>query len=450
MEKFQLQTKFSETEDYRNSLFVVNRLKKAGYTAYFVGGCVRDILLGIEPKDFDVVTDARPHDVKRVFNRTLSVGEQFGIIIVMVDTVQVEVATFRADTNYSDGRRPESVEFSTEEEDVQRRDFTVNALLYDPSTNDVIDHVNGYNDLQNKKLVAIGEAEKRFEEDKLRMLRAIRFSSRLGFEIETKTYASIEKFAKEIKIVSMERIREEVTKILVGKNPRLGIQLMFDTKLLHEILPEVAIFKGVEQPPEFHPEGDVFEHTLLMLDLMDSVRDEVTHMEEFAWGVLLHDIGKPPTMTVTDRIRFNNHDYVGSRMAIKTCARLKFSNKSSDYIIALVRDHMKFIALPSMRKATLKKFFRTDFYNDLHKLLYVDCMGSHEDLELYNMAIEMFEEIGEEPLRPDPLIGGKELIAMGLKPSKLFSEILGEVENLQLDGEITTKEEAISYVQGII
>ena len=450
MKKFQLQTKFAQSTEYVNSLFVVNKLKEAGFTAYFVGGCIRDVLMGIDSTDFDVVTNAVPTEVKKLFNRTICVGEQFGIIVVMIDNVQVEVATFRNDDDYEDGRRPTKVTFSTEVEDVERRDFTVNALIYDPSTNDIIDYVNGFDDLQNKIIKAIGNPKDRFAEDKLRMLRAVRFSSRLGFNIEEKTFNSIKEFASEIHVISKERIREELTKIITGNDPKYGLELMDETNLLKEVLPEIHIMKGVGQPPEFHPEGDVYEHTLLMMDLIKEVKDRVHNLDEFCWGVLLHDIGKPPTYTVTDRIRFNNHDYVGSLMAEKFCRRLKFSNKSAEYIVALVREHMKFIAMPSMRKATLKKFFRTDYYNDLHLLLKVDCDGSHGDMELYNMAIEMFAEIGSEPLRPDPLIGGKDLIKLGLKPSPKFSEILNEVENLQLDGEITTVEEAISYVEGII
>lgn len=450
MKKYQLEIKFKESEEYKKSLFVVNKLLEAGFKAYFVGGCVRDLLMGIEAKDFDVVTNATPTQIKSIFRRTISVGEQFGIIVVMIDSVQVEVATFRCDTSYSDGRRPESVVFSTEVEDVERRDYTVNALLYDTKNNEIIDYVNGYEDLQKGILKAIGKASERFDEDKLRMLRAVRFSSRLNFKIEEETYKSIKEFAKDITVISKERIREEITKILVGNNPRYGIELMYETGLLKEVLPEVYNMYGVEQPPEFHPEGDVFAHTMLMLDLIKEVKDNIKCYEEFCWGVLLHDIGKVPTYTVSDRIRFNNHDWVGSKMAEKLCRRLKFSKKSTDYIVALVRDHMKFIAMPEMRKSTLKKFIRTEFYNDLHKLLWIDCVGSHGDLELYNLTLKINEEIGEEPLRPKPLIGGDDLIALGLTPSKIFTEILNEVENLQLDGKISTKEEAIEFVRGII
>jgi len=448
--KFQLKTKFKKSTEYINSLSVVDKLKEAGFKAYFVGGCIRDVLMGIDSTDFDVVTNAVPDEVKKLFKRTISVGEQFGIIVVMIDEVQVEVATFRSDENYEDGRRPEKVTFATEDIDVERRDFTVNALLYDTDSNEIIDYVNGYEDLQNKKLIAIGDPKKRFEEDKLRMLRAIRFSSRLDFEIDPKTYESIKEFSKDISIISKERIREEMTKILTGNNPKFAIEMMYDTGLLKEILPEVNIFKGLKQPPEYHPEGDVFDHTILMLDLIKTVKNDIENYEEFCWGVLLHDVGKPATYMVTDRIRFNNHDFVGSKIAARICNRLKFSKKSKDYIVSLVREHMKFIAMPHMRKSTLKKFFRTDYYNDLHKLLKLDCVGSHGDLELYNMAIDMYTEIGEEPLRPEPLIGGKDLISLGFKPSPKFSEILSEIENLQLDGMILTKDKAIEYAKGFI
>lgn len=428
------------------AVYIVRQLRARGYRAYLVGGCVRDLLLGIKPEDYDVATDATPDEIRRIFKKTILVGAKFGVVIVRLGGKNYEVATFRRDLNYSDGRHPEGILFSTPEEDAKRRDFTINALFLDPITKDILDFVGGQKDLNKKIIRAIGDPEKRFAEDYLRMLRAVRFAIRFGFRIEKKTKQAIKKYASEILKISRERIRDELCLLLSSKMPGDAIRLMDEVGLLSVILPEVAEMKGVPQPPQFHPEGDVFNHTLLMLDKMKS-RDY-----KFALAVLLHDVGKPKTIRFADRIRFDNHSVVGARIAEEILRRLRFSNQEIKLITSLIEEHLKFINVPKMRESTLKKFLRMENFElhlELHRL---DCIASHNDLSTYRFIkkkLKEFQRADElSKLKPKPLLSGKDLIEMGLVPGPIFKEILTMIEDMQLEGKLKDKNEAKEYLKG--
>ena len=430
---------------------VCRTLRAAGHQAYLVGGCVRDILLGREPADYDVATDATPNRVQELFPRSLAVGARFGVIIVLDegdgdDSGQVEVATFRSDVGYSDGRHPDRVVYaSTPQEDVRRRDFTINALMLDPDTNEVLDFVGGRDDLNAGIIRAIGRAEERFREDKLRMVRAVRFAARFGYAIEPATFEAIQKLAPEIRLVSAERIRDELTKLLTEGSARRGFELLDESRLLPELLPEISRMKGVEQPPQFHPEGDVWIHTRMMLDGLPAGCSLT-----LAWGVLLHDVGKPPTFTPpagpNGRIRFDQHVEVGTRMAEDICRRLRFSNEDTEQIAVLVANHLRFKDAPQMKPATLKRFARLDRFEEHLELHRLDCLSSHRNLDNYNYVRKFLAETPPEEVRPPRLITGEDLKDMGFQPSVRFKEILRAVEDAQLNGKINTREEALRMV----
>ncbi|MGA9885342.1 MAG: CCA tRNA nucleotidyltransferase [Candidatus Acidiferrales bacterium] len=436
---------------------ICQRLRDSGHQAYLVGGCVRDILLGREPADYDVSTDATPERVQQLFGNSLAVGAQFGVIIVMgegvlddvqdADSPQVEVATFRSDIGYSDGRHPDRVEYTrSAQEDVKRRDFTINALLLDPATGAVIDYVGGRDDLKLEIIRAIGLAEDRFREDKLRMVRAVRFAARFHYAIEAQTVGAIKKLAPEIRQVSPERLRDELTKLLTEGSAGRGFELLDETGLLIELLPEIARMKGVEQPPQYHPEGDVWVHTLLMLEKLP-----VGCSPTLAWGVLLHDVGKPPTFTPPagpgDRIRFNEHAEVGTRMAEDICRRFRFSNGVTEQIAALVANHMRFKDVPQMKPATLKRFVRLHDFEEHLTLHRLDCSSSHGNLENYDLVKQFLRETPPEQVRPPKLISGDDLIALGLRPGPEFKTILEAVEEAQLNGTLESREEALQLVR---
>jgi poly(A) polymerase len=427
-------------------------LRAKGYQAYLVGGCVRDILLEREPADYDVATDATPDQVQRIFPRSLSVGAQFGVIVVLDDSLendlaQVEVATFRSDVGYSDGRHPDRVEYANSaEEDVRRRDFTINGLLLDPQTSEVLDFVEGQKDLAAGVIRAIGDPMRRFGEDKLRMLRAVRFAARFGYQIEAATKSAIETLAGQITQVSAERTRGELTKILTEGAARRGFELLDQTGLLAQVLPEVARMKGVQQPPQYHPEGDVWVHTRMMLEAIPAGPPET-----LVWGVLLHDVGKPPTFTPPsgpgDRIRFNEHAEVGTRMAEAICRRLHFSNEETDQIAALVANHMKFKDVLQMKAATLKRFVRLDRFDEHLELHRLDCISSHGSLENYDFTRRFIAETPPEQVRPPRLLTGDDLKQLGLAPGPAFKTILEAVEDAQLEGRIADHAEAIEMVR---
>jgi len=427
---------------------ICGTLRRSGYQALLVGGCVRDLLLGREPADYDVTTDATPDQVIALFPESVAVGAQFGVVLIPRDGLKVEVATFRSDVGYSDGRHPDSVVYAkTPQEDVQRRDFTINGLLMRHNSGEVLDYVGGQADLKAKIIRAIGEPDRRFKEDKLRMMRAVRFAARFGFEIEAETFLAIRRHVAEIHQVSPERLREELTKMLTEGAARQAFEMLDETWLLQEVLPEIAAMKGVEQPAQFHPEGDVWIHTLMMLE---GLPKDVS--PTLAWGVLLHDVGKPPTFqsaTETgDRIRFNHHVEVGVRMAEAICERLRFSNEDTEQILALVDNHMKFGAVEGMRASTLKKFVRQPRFEEHLALHRLDCLSSHRNLQSYEFVRRFMEVTPAEQVRPERLLTGDDLQEMGFRPSPLFSQILQALEDAQLEGQIRTREEAKEYVLG--
>jgi poly(A) polymerase len=426
---------------------IVRTLRGHGYKAYLVGGCVRDLLLGREPADYDVSTDATPDEVMHLFPRTWAVGAQFGVVLVPVDddaSKVVEVATFRSDGLYTNGRHPDQVTYTRDpKEDVQRRDFTINGLLLDPLSNEVLDYVGGRADLNAGIIRTIGPPERRFAEDKLRMLRAVRFAARFGYQIDPATFEAIRALRSEIHQVSRERVRDELVKMLTEGHARRAFELLDQTGLLKEVLPEVDRMHGVEQPPQFHPEGDVWVHTLLLLEGLPEKASPT-----LAMGALLHDVGKPPTFRVApDRIRFDGHVEVGVKMAEQICHRLRFSNHDIEQIALLVANHMRFADVREMKPSTLKRFFRLprlDEHLELHRL---DCLASHRDLSLYNFVRQKLAELPAEQIRPQPLLTGDDLIAMGYKPGPQFKEILAAVEDAQLEGRIADPEQAREFVR---
>jgi len=423
------------------------RLREAGHQAYLVGGCVRDLLLEREPKDYDIATDARPERLLDLFPGAEQVGAHFGVIRVREGTAEVEVATFRSDRFYRDGRHPEQVDFETDpRQDVLRRDFTINALLLDPVTKRLLDFVGGREDLDRRLIRSVGDAEQRFREDHLRMVRAVRFAARLGFEIESGTFEAIRRLAPLIQRVSAERIRDEILRILTEGGARRGFELLEATGLLREILPEIAAMKGVPQPPEFHPEGDVWTHTLLMLEAMHEPTPTL------ALGVLLHDVGKPATFSPAsagDRIRFNDHAQVGARITVEILERLRCSNEMIRQVQALVAHHLRFIEVRRMREATLKRFLRLERFDEHLELHRLDCLASHGDLSNYEFVKQRREALAPETLRPPRLLTGHDLIREGYRPGPAFARMLEEVETAQLESRIRTPEEALALVRSL-
>ena len=433
---------FKRTAKYRNAVGIIRTLKAAGHEAYLVGGCVRDLVRGQAPKDYDVATAARPEEVALLFRRTIPVGAQFGVTIVMVGKIPYEVATFRTDKEYRDGRRPEGVVFSNPKEDALRRDFTVNGLFYDPLKKEVIDYVGGREDLRRRLVRAIGDPATRFSEDRLRMLRAVRFAATLDFQLDPATFDAVRAAAAKITEVSPERIRDELVKLFIGPHPGRGLELLDESGLLPVILPEVARMKGVAQPPEFHPEGDVFIHTRMVLDEVAGSSPIV------AIGALLHDVGKPPTFRVADRIRFDGHDRVGMRMAQAICRRLRFSNVETGAIADLVGEHMKFKDVRQMRLSTLKRFMASSIFEEHMKLHRADCMGSHRDLTNWKFLRRKLKELPKKEIKPKPLIDGHDLLRMGYPEGPQVGQILKAVEERQLEKELTSKAEALAWVAG--
>ncbi|MFM8656350.1 MAG: CCA tRNA nucleotidyltransferase [Chthoniobacterales bacterium] len=424
---------------------IARRLQEAGHRAYFAGGCVRDELLGLDPHDYDIATSAKPTEVQQLFPHTQAVGAHFGVILVMEHGRAFEVATFRSDHEYIDGRRPEMVTFSTPEEDAARRDFTINGMFHDPVADKFIDFVGGQADLKSKTLRAIGDPVARFREDKLRLLRAIRFAARFGYEIDPATWDAIKAHAADSHAVSAERIREELVKIFAHANRVRGFDLLDQSGLLKEILPEIEALKGCEQPAQFHPEGDVFVHTRAMLELLPSDAPVAV-----ALSVLFHDIGKPPTFRYhkdEDRIRFNGHDRVGAEMTGRVMERLRFSRADIDRTVEAVRQHMVFKDVQNMRTAKLKRFMAREGFGEELELHRVDCLSSHGALDNYDFLKTKAEEFANEPLIPPPLVTGHDLMALGWKPGPHFGPILEAVQTAQLEGTLATTEEAINWVK---
>ena len=468
------------TPKFDAALGIVEALRAAGFEAYFAGGCVRDLLLGREPLDYDVATSATTDVVLGMFERTFAVGAHFGVVLVATgdgdEYLTTEVATFRSDGAYSDGRHPDVVRYTlSAEEDVQRRDFTINGLLLDPrrrggkqeagpstasaaadSAQDdggemvgrdmrsaVIDHVGGLADLDAGILRAIGRAELRFEEDRLRMLRGVRFAARFGFELEQETKHAMRALAERMDAVSRERVRDELTKMLTEGHARRAFELLDETGLLAEVLPEIAKMKGVEQPAQFHPEGDVWTHTLMLLEQLEA-GCSVT----LGWGALLHDVGKPPTFRrAPDRIRFDGHVEVGVAMGAEICRRFRFSNEETRQTLELIENHMRFADAERMKASTLKRFFRLERFEEHLALHRMDCMAASGNLDHWEFVRERWLAMPEETVRPRPLITGRELIAAGYVPGAGFKEMLRAVEDAQLEGAISTEEEAMRLVR---
>ena len=471
---------------FEAALKIVETLRARGYEAYLAGGCVRDLLLGREPADYDVATSATPEVVLDLFPRTFAVGAHFGVVLVAPEAEEAgfvtEVATFRSDLAYSDGRHPDAVEYTkTAEEDVKRRDFTINGLLMDPlrllsgenvleshpsrknqdaarvghpgsneRVNDakllrgaVLDYVGGLADLDAGVVRAIGRAEQRFQEDHLRMLRGVRFAARFGFELEAETKRAIRSLASRIQAVSRERVRDELTKMLTEGHAQRAFELLDETGLLNEVLPEVARMKGVEQPPQFHPEGDVWVHTLLLLEQL-----EPGCSATLAWGALLHDVGKPPTFRrAPDRIRFDGHVEIGVAMGAEICRRFRFSNEETKQVLALIENHMRFMDAQRMKESTLKRFFRLERFEEHLALHKMDCLAASGNLDHWDFVRERFSSMPETVVRPQPLITGRELIASGYPPGARFREMLRAAEDAQLEGTIATAEEALKLVK---
>jgi putative nucleotidyltransferase with HDIG domain len=418
------------------------RLKASGFQAWFVGGCVRDLLLGVPPQDFDVATDALPEQVSVLFPGSQLVGAHFGVVLVCRDNAHVEVATFRSDHTYEDGRRPLDVTFEKDpRQDVLRRDFTINALLQDPASGEILDFVDGRKDLANGVVRAIGDPEVRFREDHLRLLRAVRFAARFGFEIEGGTKEAIGRLHPLIAKVSAERVRDELVRILTEGGARRGFELLDETGLLQEILPEVAAMKGVAQPPPYHPEGDVWTHTLMLLD---NLRQPTPTL---ALAALLHDVGKPPTFRIADRIRFDGHAEVGAGMAAGIMARLRFSHDEISQVESDVRHHMRFMDVPRMKDSALKRFLRLPHFDELLELHRLDCVASHGHLDNYQLVTAKLTELPPEQIRPTMLINGQDLIESGYAPGPIFKEILTFVEDAQLEGTLHDRDEALALVR---
>ena len=419
---------------------VIEILSRQGYRALLVGGCVRDLLLGKQPKDWDVATDAVPAQILTFFPDANLVGAQFGVVLVRDGNEAVEVATFRSDGEYRDGRRPEQVRYEKDpREDAMRRDFTINGLFMNDAEA-VIDYVGGRDDLRAGLIRAIGDPEQRFCEDQLRLLRAVRFAARLGFHIEPVTWKAVQKLAPEVRTVAMERVRDELTRILTEGGARRGFELLDASGLLAELLPEVAAMKGVEQPPQYHPEGDVWVHTLMVLESLESPTPTL------AWAALLHDAGKPPTFRIAGRIRFDGHAEVGVEIASRILARLRFPKDQSEQIERLIADHMKFKDVRAMRESTLKRFVRQPDFEEHLALHRADCLSSNGNLEAYTFVKNKLADLPDDQLKPAPLLTGRDLIKRGYVPGPRFSEILTAVEDAQLEGSLASKEDALRFV----
>ena len=427
----------------QSALLIAQKLHAAGFLAYFAGGCVRDTLLGARPQDFDIATSCPPEKVESLFTKTIAVGKQFGVILVVESGDSVEVTTFRKEGGYHDGRHPTDISFTDAREDATRRDFTVNGLFYDPFEKKILDFVEGREDIRRRVIRAIGDPAQRFEEDKLRLLRAVRFAANLGFEIEKKTWESIKKMAPAIHSVSPERIRDELVKIFTRAGAVRGFDLLSDSGLMKEILPEIEAMRGVEQQPEWHPEGDVFIHTRLLLEKM-SEPDRV-----LVFSALLHDVAKPVTFQRREdgKITFYEHAHIGAEMARAILKRLRFSNQEIDDVAVCVENHMKFGDVKKMRSGKLKQFMVHPQFEAGLRLHRIDCLSSHGLLDNYHFLLEKKEALKEEELKPKAWLSGNDLIALGMVPGPAMKPLLEEAYLLQLENRFESKEQALHWVK---
>lgn len=441
---------------YTTALKIVRKIYKNGFTAFFAGGAVRDQLLGRTPKDYDIATNARPDQIEALFPKTIAVGKAFGVMVVVEDGLEIEVATFRKDAGYQDGRRPDSVDFCGAKEDAIRRDFTINGMFYDPQTEAVIDYVDGRSDLALREIRAIGEPERRFAEDHLRMLRAVRFAHTLGFRIDPATRAAIRARAADLATISRERIEREFSRILTeSQRPGDALRELVELGLAEQFLPEILPMIGQEQPREFHPEGDVFDHTCLMLNLMvqppgafsSGARDQ-SFRRRLAYSVLLHDIGKPATAFVgADRIRFHGHERKSAQLAEPILRRLRLPRKAIEQIVAAVDGHMRFKDVQKMNRSTLRKLMGAETFElelELHRL---DCTGSHGLLDNYHFLQQQSEAMAHEPILPARWISGADLIALGIRPGPALGALLQQAYDLQLNGGAANRRELIDWLK---
>ncbi len=427
----------------KNALNILNKIRSAGFTAYFAGGAVRDRLLGRTPKDYDIATNALPEQIEELFEKTVAVGKAFGVIMVVQNGIETEVATFREDAGYQDGRRPDSVHFCGAEEDAKRRDFTINGMFYDPVSDEVIDYVGGKADLEKKIIRAIGDPERRFAEDHLRMLRAVRFAHTLGFSIDPDTRKAIQNHAANLAKISVERIENEFSRTLVESlRPGDALRELVDLGLMEQIIPEVLPMIGQEQPPEFHPEGDVFEHTVLMLNLMQNPT------RPLAYTVLLHDVGKPSTAFMgEDRLRFHGHETKSAEMAEEILRRLKLPVKEIKQIVTAVRGHMRFKDVMKMNRSTLRKLMGADTFDLELELHRIDCEGSHGLLDNYDFLLKKAEEMASEPVLPERWIGGRDLIELGVESGPRIGELLKQAYDAQLEGRFENRETLLDWLR---
>jgi poly(A) polymerase len=436
-----------QAEKIRNAEVIISRLIQAGFEAYFVGGCVRDFVRGVTPGDYDIVTSALPDQVIRLFERTVAVGAKFGVVVVMAGGHSYEVATFRSDDVYEDGRRPSQVHFSSAKEDVFRRDFTINGLLMDAKTGEILDYVDGRADIEKKIIRTIGDPVRRFNEDYLRMLRAIRFAANLDFDLDGATRQAIAQNVSKIKAISAERVQDELNKILTRGGARRGFELMAETGILKQILPEVDVMRGVAQPPRFHPEGDVWQHTLIMLDILSTENKPPIDIA-LAWGTLLHDVGKPVTRTEDEHgVHFFGHVKLGEPIADDLMWRLRFSRSNRETVLNLIHQHMVFMNVQKMRNARLKRFLRMPDFS-LHLQLHrLDCLASHGMLDNYEFCLNQLQNLEHEELHPPRLLTGDDLLAMGFTPGKIVGEILRVLEEEQLENRVHDREDALAFVR---
>lgn len=436
------------SKKYQITKKIISILISAGHESYIVGGAVRNILLNLTPNEYDISTSATPDEINDLFNITKLVGQSFGVTIVVEDGETFEIATFREESDYLDGRHPDNVQYTKDvKKDINRRDFTVNGLLINPISDEIIDLCNGLKDLKNKQIKTIGDPNDRLSEDYLRIIRAIRFANEYDFSIDDETINAMNNNVSFLNKISIERVRDEISKILLGNNPGKGLKSLDKFGVLDLLLPEVSEMKDVKQPPDFHPEGDVFVHTCLVLDKLSELRPNNI---EVVYGALLHDIGKPKTFTNTDRIRFNRHEYVGAEISDALCKRLKFSKKQIDSIKSLVKEHMKFGNVKEMKLSTFKKFISLNNFSDHLKLHEADCKGSHGDLSLLNFTNDKIKSLENEPSIPNPLINGDDLIKIGLSPGPVFKKILSYIFDEQLEGNIKNKQQGMILVRKIL
>lgn len=412
---------------------IVKKLQGRGFQAYFAGGCVRDLVMRRTPQDYDIATEATPAEVSRLFTRTIPVGRRFGIVLVVENRIPFEVATFRGEKSKEFSPRPEA--------DVKKRDFTINGLLYDPVRRKVFDYLGGRKDIEKKIIRFIGDPEERIREDSLRLIRAVRLAVGLGFTIEKRSYQAIRRMSVRIRRVSKERIRDELAGILTAPDPYRGFRLLDDTGLLSVILPEVERMKGVMQPEEFHPEGDVFTHTLLMLKGLKK------SSLVLALGVLLHDVGKPQTFAVRERIRFNGHDRIGAELAKKIMKRLRFPNTEITKVAACIENHIRILNAPRMREATLQRLFLRETFVDELELHRLDCLASHRDLKVWRFLKKKFIDFKKKPAEEKPLLSGNDLLRMGFAEGPVIGRIHRELLDLQLEGKLRTRAEARQWVR---